>query len=101
MSPSSLALCARHPSRLNKWAHSSRRALLAFEQAISRLIRRLTFQPAPLWPGVGSVFDLFVPQHLAGYPRYHVSVEFTESVGGPILAGLGRHYGLGLFARVR
>lgn len=77
--------------------------LYAFEQAgfPARLIRRLTFQPAPLWPGVGSVFDLFVPQHLAGYPRYHVSVEFTESVGGPILAGLGRHYGLGLFARVR
>jgi CRISPR-associated protein Csb2 len=74
----------------------------AFEQADfpARLIRRLTFQPAPLWPGVGSVFSLFVPQHLSGYPRYHVSVEFTEAVGGPILAGLGRHYGLGLFARV-
>lgn len=39
-----------------------------------------------------------VPQHLSKWPRYHVSGRFTEPVSGPVLVGIGRHYGIGLFA---
>lgn len=62
------------------------------------LIETLIFQPAPLWAGTGGARQIRVPAHLDGYPRYHVEVRFREPVTGPVLAGLGCHYGIGLFA---
>jgi len=59
------------------------------------------FQPAPLWAGAESALAIRVPEHLSGWPRYHVEVHFRESVGGPVLAGIGRHYGIGVFAAPR
>lgn len=62
------------------------------------LIREMTFQRAPYWFGCEAATDLRVPRHLAEWPRVHVRVEFNEPVGGPVLSGIGRHYGIGVFA---
>jgi CRISPR-associated protein Csb2 len=72
----------------------------AFEMAgyAPETIESLAFQPAPLWPGAGAAREMRVPQHLSRYPRYHVGVRFRNPVSGPVLAGIGRHYGIGLFA---
>jgi CRISPR-associated protein Csb2 len=56
------------------------------------------FQAAPFWPNTASVHRVMVPSHLQGWPRYHVVVQFSSPVRGPVVAGLGRHYGIGLFA---
>ncbi len=58
----------------------------------------VNFQPAPFWPRVGGASQIQVPAQLNNYPRYHVRVEFKEATGGPVLAGIGRHCGIGLFA---
>ena len=64
-------------------------------------IAALTFQAAPFWAGCGAAAEVRTPRHLEGWPRLHVQVEFQKEQRGPILAGLGRHYGLGVFAGVR
>jgi CRISPR-associated protein Csb2 len=64
-------------------------------------ITELFFQPAPLWAGTEGALALRVPEHLAKWPRYHISVRFREPVVGPVLAGIGKHYGIGLFAAPR
>lgn len=61
-------------------------------------IGELYFQPAPFWAGTEGALQIRVPQHLSKWPRVHVSVRFTEPVPGPVLVGIGRHYGIGLFA---
>jgi CRISPR-associated protein Csb2 len=61
-------------------------------------IESVAFQQAPLWPGAGSAAQIRVPQHLTNYPRYHVEVVFKQPTAGPVLAGIGRHYGIGAFA---
>lgn len=33
--------------------------------------------------------------------RYHVALEFNEAVGGPIVIGAGRYYGMGLCVPIR
>lgn len=74
----------------------------AFEAADypAGLIRELGFQTAPYWPGCEASSAMQVPRHLSTWPRLHVYVEFAQSVTGPIAIGLGRHYGIGVFARV-
>jgi CRISPR-associated protein Csb2 len=62
------------------------------------IIREITFQSAPYWPGCGAASAIRVPRHLVQWPRLHVRVEFTEAVEGPVLAGIGRHCGVGIFA---
>jgi CRISPR-associated protein Csb2 len=76
--------------------------LRAFDMAgySSEAIQCVTFQRAPLWPGTGAAKEISVPRHLTDYPRYHVEVRFRNPVMGPVLAGIGRHYGIGLFAAV-
>jgi CRISPR-associated protein Csb2 len=73
----------------------------AFESAgISEiLIQEITFQRAPYWAGCEGATEIRVPRHLAQWPRVHVRVQFTEPVGGPVLAGIGRHCGIGVFAK--
>lgn len=75
----------------------------AFEESghSRQSIVELFFQPAPLWAGTEGALTLRVPEHLANWPRYHVAVRFREPVGGPVLVGIGRHYGIGLFAAPR
>lgn len=60
-------------------------------------IRRLDIQPAPFVPGAIGARDVLVPAHLSKWPRYHVRVEFHSEIPGPVLVGIGRHYGIGLF----
>ncbi len=56
------------------------------------------------WPGGDLATRFFVPEHLRGYPRFHVRIVWKKSatktvaMKGPICLGGGRHYGLGLFA---
>jgi CRISPR-associated protein Csb2 len=61
-------------------------------------IAELYFQPAPFWAGTEGALQIRVPEYLNKWPRYHVSVRFKEPVSGPVLVGIGRHYGIGLFA---
>ena len=75
----------------------------AFEESghSRQSIVELFFQPAPLWAGTEGALTLRVPEHLAKWPRYHVAVRFREPLAGPLLVGIGRHYGIGLFAAPR
>ena len=61
-------------------------------------IDRLAFQSGPFWPGSKHSAAMPVPAHLNGYPRLHVEVRFVDGILGPVLAGIGRHYGIGVFA---
>jgi CRISPR-associated protein Csb2 len=61
-------------------------------------IDQMTFQPAPFWPNTAGARSTGVPAHLKRWPRYHVSITFRKQVTGPVIAGLGRHYGIGTFA---
>lgn len=61
-------------------------------------IESFTFQAAPYWGGCRAAGAIRVPVHLARWPRVHVRVTFKGPVAGPVLAGIGRHYGLGVFA---
>lgn len=81
--------------------HKTERLLLqAFETAgyDPNEIERMAFQPAPFWPNTGSARSYRVPAHLRDWPRYHVSVVFRNAFNGPVIAGLGRHYGIGTLA---
>lgn len=62
-----------------------------------RSIASLFFQPAPFWAGAEGALAMRVPEHLSKWPRYHVAVRFQEPTAGPVLVGIGRHYGIGLF----
>jgi CRISPR-associated protein Csb2 len=75
----------------------------AFEKAghSKQSIAELYFQPAPFWSGTEGATAIRVPQHLRQWPRYHVAVRFSTPVHGPVLVGIGRHYGIGLFAAPR
>jgi CRISPR-associated protein Csb2 len=79
---------------------TERLLLRAFEMAGFReeQIAGFAFQTGPLWPGTKHSAAIRVPRHLDGYPRIHVEVRFQTPVLGPVLAGIGRHYGIGLFA---
>ncbi len=61
-------------------------------------IEEYSYQPAPFWRGPGGARRARVPRHLAHWPRYHVRVVFRAPVQGPVLVGIGRHFGLGVFA---
>jgi CRISPR-associated protein Csb2 len=73
----------------------------AFEKAGWDLekVERVAFQAAPFFRGTEAARRVRVPKHLDRYPRYHVAIDFRTSVEGPLLAGLGQHYGIGVFAR--
>ncbi|MGB6134687.1 MAG: type I-U CRISPR-associated protein Csb2 [Acidobacteriaceae bacterium] len=72
----------------------------AFEESgyAKQSIAELCFQAAPFWPGTEGATAIRVPQHLRQWPRYHVAVRFSTPLNGPVLVGIGRHYGIGLFA---
>jgi CRISPR-associated protein Csb2 len=72
----------------------------AFEESgyTRESVEELRFQPAPLWAGTEGALTIRVPEHLKKWPRYHVAIRFRDAVSGPVLAGIGKHYGIGLFA---
>ncbi len=61
-------------------------------------VTSLSFQTAPYWAGCGAAAAIKTPRHLDRWPRLHVAIEFENPVEGPMAIGLGRHYGIGLFA---
>ena len=63
-------------------------------------VERLSFQTAPYWPGCGPASAIKTPQHLDRWPRLHVAIDFKRPIEGPMAIGLGRHYGIGLFAAI-
>jgi CRISPR-associated protein Csb2 len=81
---------------------TERLLLRAFEMAgyDERSIESFAFQSAPWFPGTKHAAAMRVPAHLKGFPRVHVEVRFRHPIPGPVLAGIGRHYGIGLFAVV-
>lgn len=64
----------------------------------SGTIETISFQQAPLWAGTEGALRISVPEHLARWPRYHVQVQFRAPIAGPVHAGIGRHFGIGIFA---
>jgi CRISPR-associated protein Csb2 len=68
------------------------------QAGLGRAIASYSYRPAPWWPGTGSSRDLRTPAHLATWPRYHLKIRFHTTVRGPLVIGIGRHYGLGLLA---
>lgn len=79
------------------------RTRLLIEQALEQArlggaVLSYAYRNAPWWPGTGSARSIRVPSHLSSWPRYHVRLELRHDVRGPLLAGIGRHYGIGLFA---
>lgn len=94
-----------HNSEHGKFSQKKTEQLLyqAFEKSgyARHSITDLFFQPAPLWAGTEGALQMRVPEHLKKWPRYHVGVRFHDAVTGPVLAGIGRHYGIGLFAAQR
>jgi len=62
------------------------------------LIHEMAFQRAPYWSGCQAATDIRVPRHLAQWPRVHVRLKLSEPIKGPLLGGIGRHYGIGVFA---
>lgn len=91
-----------HDKRRGKFSPSKTKKLIlqAFEEAgyPSSLIREVEFRKAPFHPGTGRAEGCRTPSHLSKWPKYHVRVRFAEEVEGPIVVGVGRHYGIGLFA---
>jgi len=64
------------------------------------LIQEFQFQEAPLVPNTTAAKAVWKAKHLRKRPAYHLDVTFREKVEGPMVIGIGRHYGLGLFAPV-
>jgi CRISPR-associated protein Csb2 len=91
-----------HNSEHGKFSLKKTEQLLyqAFEKSgySRQTIAELAFQPAPFWAGTEGALAMRVPEHLKKWPRYHVAVRFHQPVNGPLLVGIGRHYGVGLFA---
>jgi CRISPR-associated protein Csb2 len=65
----------------------------------SGLVDYLEYSKLPFNSCGRHVKEYSLPEHLRTWPRYHVRVKFTKEITGPILAGIGKHYGLGLFVR--
>jgi CRISPR-associated protein Csb2 len=63
-------------------------------------IADLQLRREPFWRGCDLAGRYFVPQHLRGTASWHVQLEWTHAVAGPLAIGSGRHCGLGLFASV-
>jgi CRISPR-associated protein Csb2 len=91
-----------HNSEHGKFSLKKTEQLLyqAFEKSgySRQTITEIAFQPAPFWVGTEGALAMRVPEHLKKWPRYHVAVRFNQPVSGPVLVGIGRHYGIGLFA---
>lgn len=94
-----------HNSAHGKFSLKKTEQLLyqAFEKSgfPPQMIAQLFFQPAPFWAGTEGALAIRVPEYLKKWPRYHVSVRFSQPVTGPLVVGIGKHYGIGLFAAPR
>ena len=62
----------------------------------------LSFQTVPNRPGYGAAASAIkTPYNLnRGGWLLHVVIDFKRPIEGPMAIGLGRHYGIGLFAAI-
>ena len=90
----------RTPKGIDRLSKTEKLILQAFAKSgyDSLSIEEFSYQQAPYWRGAGAARKASVPKHLAQWPRYHIRVVFRNEVKGPVLAGIGRHCGLGIFA---
>lgn len=72
------------------------RRLLAFAGIDPALLADVTFEPAPRLRGSMRAAAACLPQHLARWPRVHLSLQWRVSVAGPLALGAGVGYGYGL-----
>lgn len=63
--------------------------------------KEIIIQKAPFLKNGVKAGDFQTPKHLSRYPQYHLKITFPFTIEGPVVAGVGRHYGLGLFAASR
>jgi len=66
----------------------------------AEIVKEVFIQQAPLVANTPAAKDFWRAKHLLKWPCYHVGVEFHVKVKGPVLVGIGRHYGLGLFVPI-
>ena len=60
-----------------------------------------SYQVAP-FERSGQRADAYSPlDRMRGFTRIHVKLRFPNQLTGPVVVGVGRHYGLGLFRAVR
>jgi CRISPR-associated protein Csb2 len=72
----------------------------AFSQAgYSEMVEEIELTKSSLIGGLPYAQEFNTPSHLRSWPRYHAFVCFREPMHGPLVIGIGRHYGIGLFAR--
>lgn len=64
----------------------------------SSSIKDLVLQSSRLYAAVPAAPALNRAQLAPEWPAYHIALRFKRLVSGPVQVGLGRHYGLGLFA---
>ena len=76
------------------------RRLLRHAGISEALLKRAAFGRVPRLRGSVHPLACRRPSHLARYPCLHLTVEWTEPVGGPLALGAGTGYGLGLFVPV-
>ncbi len=69
----------------------------ALERECYPEVEEIWVQNAPFSNGSLHATDYQVAKYMR-YSRMHVRVRFSAPVDGPVIAGIGRHYGLGLFA---
>jgi CRISPR-associated protein Csb2 len=63
-------------------------------------VESVAYRKTPRLACCGRVDETFVPDHLKKWQRYHVDVKLRRPMVGPLVVGIGRHYGLGLLAAV-
>lgn len=62
------------------------------------LVKNFSLTRTPNWRGSHHASKYAVSDKLTPKSRYHMRLEFSEKVKGPLLVGDGRYRGLGLFA---
>lgn len=61
-------------------------------------ISKIRMRKAPFWAGSSHPGNYTVAGYLKGLPTWHVALEFSRRVPGPLAIGAGRYSGLGLMA---
>lgn len=95
-------LMAREPATAARAAHAAERAIADACGHVSlprpihvRVARQASFPGIPAAPAF-----MPYPRHGSGFKRVcvHAELEFEEPVLGPVMLGVGRYFGVGLFA---
>jgi CRISPR-associated protein Csb2 len=81
----------------DKGAKRERMFVTMLSQSGYRTPGTFSLQERPAQAGCLDAREYFVPEHLRAFWRTHAVVEFNEPVSGPLLVGLGRYQGIGLF----